>query len=62
MARVRVHQHVNPLAPYFRWAPEPLDLDRIFADPELPLHLDLGCSRAFILKMAELEPTKILSA
>lgn len=59
MARVRVHQHVNPLAPYFRQAPEPLDLNKIFADPELPLHLDLGCARGrFILKMAELEPNQ----
>ncbi|MBX3243302.1 MAG: tRNA (guanosine(46)-N7)-methyltransferase TrmB [Acidobacteria bacterium] len=59
MARVRVHQHVNPLAPYFRQAPEPLDLDQIFADSELPLHLDLGCARGrFILKMAELEPNQ----
>ncbi|MBX3288066.1 MAG: tRNA (guanosine(46)-N7)-methyltransferase TrmB [Acidobacteria bacterium] len=59
MARVRVHQHVNPLAPYFRQAPEPLDLHSIFSDPTLPLHLDLGCARGrFLLKMAELEPNQ----
>lgn len=57
MPRVRVHQHVNPLAPYFRFTPKPIDLENCFADAELPLHLDIGCARGkFILKMAELEP------
>ena len=55
MPRVRVHQHVNPLAPYYRFAPKPLDVTKIFADPDLPLHLDIGCARGrFILKMAEI--------
>lgn len=57
MARVRVHQHVNPLAPYFRQAPTPLDIGEMFSDPTLPIHLDLGCARGrFLLKMAEDEP------
>lgn len=57
MARVRVHQHVNPFAPHYRQAPEPIDLDKTFADSGLPLHLDIGCARGrFILKMAEAEP------
>ena len=57
MARVRVHQHVNPFAPHYRQAPEPIDIKAIFAKPELPLHLDIGCARGrFILKMAEAEP------
>lgn len=57
MARVRVHQHVNPLSPYYRQTPEPIDLTAVFADPSLPLHLDIGCARGrFILKMAEEEP------
>ncbi len=56
MARVRVHQHVNPLAPYFRFTPRPLEIKQIFADPTLPLHLDIGSARGrFILKMAEIE-------
>ncbi len=56
MPRVRVHQHVNPLAPYYVFEPEPVELEKIFADPESPLHLDLGCGRGrFILKMAEIE-------
>ena len=57
MARVRVHQHVNPLSPYYRQTPEPVDPAKVFADPTLPLHLDIGCARGrFILKMAEAEP------
>jgi tRNA (guanine-N7-)-methyltransferase len=57
MPRVRVHQHVNPLAPYYRQAPEPLEIEKIFAKPNLPLFLDIGCARGrFILKMAEITP------
>ena len=57
MPRVRVHQHVNPLAPYYRQAPMPLDVPAVFERPDLPLHLDVGCARGrFILRMAKLEP------
>ena len=57
MGRVRVHQHVNPLAPYFRRTPEPVDLGGVFADPTQPLLLDVGCARGrFLLKMAEVQP------
>jgi tRNA (guanine-N7-)-methyltransferase len=57
MPRVRIHQHVNPLAPYYRQPVEPIDLDAVFSDPTLPLHLDIGCARGrFILKMASAEP------
>jgi tRNA (guanine-N7-)-methyltransferase len=56
MPRVRVHQHVNPLAPFYRQAPEPIDLDAVFADPGRPLHLDIGCARGrFLLRMADAE-------
>jgi tRNA (guanine-N7-)-methyltransferase len=59
MPRVRVHQHVNPLAPYFRFTPTPLEIDRLFARPGLPLHLDVGSARGrFLLKMAELETNR----
>lgn len=59
MPRVRVHQHVNPLAPYFRFVPEPIVLGDVFADPEKPLFLDLGCARGrFILRMAEADDTR----
>ena len=57
MGRVRVHQHVNPLAPYFRQAPQPVDIESVFADPDKPLLLDIGCARGrFLLRMAEAEP------
>lgn len=56
MPRVRIHQHVNPLSPFYRFAPPPIQLESIFAKPQ-PLHLDIGCGRGrFVLKMAELFP------
>jgi tRNA (guanine-N7-)-methyltransferase len=59
MPRVRVHQHVNPLAPYFRFTPMPLEIEKVFADPAQPLFLDIGCARGrFLLKMAELFPNQ----
>lgn len=57
MARVRVHQHVNPLSPYYRQEPQPVDLKAVFADPLKPLLLDIGCARGrFLLRMAEAQP------
>lgn len=57
MARVRVHQHVNPLAPFYRQAPKPIDIESVFAEPDKPLLLDIGCARGrFLLRMAEAEP------
>lgn len=56
MARVRVHQHVNPFSPFYIFEPKPIELEKVFANPELPLHLDIGCARGrFILKMAQTE-------
>ena len=53
MPRVRVHQHVNPLAPFYRQTPVPLDIEQLFADPSRPLFMDIGCARGrFLLKMA----------
>jgi tRNA (guanine-N7-)-methyltransferase len=55
MPRVRVHQHVNPLAPFYRFTPQPIQIENVFADPQQPLHLDIGCARGrFVLKMAEI--------
>jgi len=57
MPRVRVHQHVNPLSPFYRQEPMPVDVAAVFADPDRPLHLDIGCARGrFILRMAEAKP------
>ncbi len=59
MPRVRVHQHVNPLAPYYRFTPKPLEIEKIFTRPDLPLHLDIGSARGrFLLKMAEIQPNQ----
>ena len=57
MPRVRVHQHVNPLSPFYTQEPTPIDIRGVFAVPSLPLHLDIGCARGrFILRMAEANP------
>ena len=56
MPRVRVHQHVNPLSPYYRQEPTPVDLEKVFSEPTLPLHLDIGSARGrFLLRMADAE-------
>jgi tRNA (guanine-N7-)-methyltransferase len=57
MPRIRVHQHVNPLAPYFRFTPQPIDINEVFVNPSLPIHLDIGSARGkFLLEMAENNP------
>jgi len=57
MPRVRVHQHVNPLAPFYRQEPAAVDIETVFADPDKPLLLDIGSARGrFVLRMAEAEP------
>lgn len=57
MARVRVHQHVNPFSPYYRQEPQPVDLQSVFADASMPLLLDIGSARGrFLLRMAEARP------
>jgi tRNA (guanine-N7-)-methyltransferase len=57
MGRVRVHQHVNPLSPYYRQSPQPVDIASVFNDPSKPLLLDIGCARGrFLLRMADADP------
>jgi len=59
MPRVRVHQHVNPLSPFYRQEPEPLAYDGLFADTSKPLLLDIGCARGrFLLRMAEADRSR----
>ena len=63
MPRVRVHQHVNPLSPFYCFTPKPIEIKKVFANPNSPLHLDIGAARGrFLLKMAESFPEKIFSA
>ena len=54
-----VRQHVNPLSRFFQ---QPLQLpppEELFANPERPLHLDIGCARGrFLLGLAALEPQR----
>jgi tRNA (guanine-N7-)-methyltransferase len=54
-----VRQHVNPLS-RFHQQPRPLPpLDELFAQPQLPLHLDIGAARGrFLLAMAPLHPAR----
>lgn len=57
MPRVRVHQHVNPLAPFYRQEPDPVNVGEVFVDPEKQLMLDIGCARGrFLLRMASAQP------
>ena len=57
MPRVRVHQHVNPLSPFYRQPPTPVDVESLFSDPDHPLLLDIGSARGrFILRMGMAEP------
>ncbi|MEH2140140.1 tRNA (guanosine(46)-N7)-methyltransferase TrmB [Nostoc sp.] len=57
MAVVRVRQHVNPLAKKYQTPASPLDWGKIYAKPNQPLHLDIGCAKGqFLLNMAKIEP------
>jgi tRNA (guanine-N7-)-methyltransferase len=51
-----VRQHVNPLSRFFQ-LPRPLPPpEQLFAQPQWPIHLDIGCARGrFLLAMAQLE-------
>ncbi len=54
-----VRQHVNPLSRFFQ---QPLQLPRpeaLFAQPDWPIHLDIGCARGrFLLALAQAEPQR----
>ncbi|MEH1836605.1 MAG: tRNA (guanosine(46)-N7)-methyltransferase TrmB [Nostoc sp.] len=57
MAAVRVRQHVNPLGKKYQTPASPLDLEKIYAKPNQPLHLDIGCAKGlFLVNMAKIEP------
>lgn len=54
-----VRQHVNPLSRFYQ-LPRPLPpAEALFADPDRPLHLDLGSARGrFLLALAPLQPER----
>lgn len=57
MARIRVRQHVNPLAQKYQQPVSLPDWQLVYADLTQPLHLDIGCGRGrFLLHMATLQP------
>ncbi|MDJ0734036.1 MAG: tRNA (guanosine(46)-N7)-methyltransferase TrmB [Nostocaceae cyanobacterium] len=56
MVRVRVRQHVNPLAKKYQTPVSSPDWEEIYTQPNQPLHLDIGCARGrFLLNMAQVE-------
>ena len=57
MPKIRIRQHVNPLLRKFQQEIELPEWHRVFANPNLPIHLDIGCARGkFLLEMAQLNP------
>lgn len=57
MARVRVRQHVNPLSDKYQQSIVLPDWNQVYANLDLPFHLDLGCARGrFLLEMAQTQP------
>jgi tRNA (guanine-N7-)-methyltransferase len=53
----RVRQHVNPFAIKYQTPVAPPDWSQIFADPNRPLHLDIGCARGqFLHSFAPIAP------
>ncbi|NJL65392.1 MAG: tRNA (guanosine(46)-N7)-methyltransferase TrmB [Methylacidiphilales bacterium] len=57
MVRVRVRQHVNPLANKYQTPLNPVGWEKIYTKLNQPLHLDIGCAKGkFVLQMAQLKP------
>lgn len=57
MAAVRVRQHVNPLSRKYQLQITGIEWEKIYAQPEQPLLLDIGCARGkFISSMAQVQP------
>ena len=57
MPRIRVRQHVNPLSKKYQTPLIPPNWEKVYQDPNLPLHLDLGCGWGqFLSSIAQLQP------
>jgi len=53
---VRVREHVNPLSKKYQVPATPPDWSAIYAMPQQPLHLDIGCGKGhFVQDMAKLQ-------
>jgi tRNA (guanine-N7-)-methyltransferase len=51
--KIRVRQHVNPLAQKYQNPVDCPDWEKVYAKLDQPLHLDIGCGRGkFLLEMA----------
>ena len=54
---VRVRQHVNPLSEKYQAPVTTPDWDQVYANPQQPLHIDIGCGKGvFALAMAQIQP------
>ena len=50
-----MRQHVNPLSRFFQIEKELPELNELFENIDLPIHIDIGCARGkFLLEMAAL--------
>jgi tRNA (guanine-N7-)-methyltransferase len=57
MAVVRVREHVNPLSRRYRQPAALPDWAQVYAQPQRPLHVDIGCARGkFLLELAPQRP------
>ncbi|MCU0525335.1 MAG: tRNA (guanosine(46)-N7)-methyltransferase TrmB [Elainella sp. Prado103] len=57
MPVVRVRQHVNPLSQKYQHPPQVPDWRILYAQPQQPLHLDIGCAKGqFLLALAAEQP------
>lgn len=55
MVKLRIRQHVNPLARKYQTSLITPDWHQVYLNPKRPLHLDIGCAKGeFLLKMAQL--------
>jgi tRNA (guanine-N7-)-methyltransferase len=57
LAVVRVRQHVNPLSSKYQFQVDPPRWNSLYANPQQPLHVDIGCGKGvFLSQMAQLQP------
>ncbi|XP_045788013.1 tRNA (guanine-N(7)-)-methyltransferase-like [Trifolium pratense] len=57
LGHVRIRQHVNPLSSSFSAPAQVPDWNQVFADPALPLMVDIGCgSGRFLMWLAKRTP------